>query len=54
MQRKHRRQMSHREIAHAEKLVHGINEWNFAVDHVMDRMAQKNIAKQDLVGGSNV
>jgi hypothetical protein len=49
VERKHRSQMSQEEILFAETLVHGITEWNFAVDHIMDRMAEKNIKKQDAV-----
>ena len=49
MQRKHRSQMTTEEIKYAETLVHSITEWNFAVDHIMDRMAEKNIKKQDAV-----
>lgn len=49
MERKHRSQMSAEEIKYAETLVHSITEWNFAVDHVMDRMAEKKIKKQDAV-----
>ena len=49
MDRKHRSQMSPAEINFTEKLVHGITEWNFAVDHILDRMAQKHITKQDVL-----
>jgi hypothetical protein len=49
VERKHRSQMSAEEILFAETLVHSITEWNFAVDHIMDRMAEKKIKKQDAV-----
>jgi hypothetical protein len=47
--RKHRSEMSTKEIAWTEKLVHGVREWNFAVDHVLERMAEKGITKQALL-----
>lgn len=49
MERKHRKQFTAEEIVYTEALIHGITEWNFAVDHVLERMEQKHISKQDLI-----
>lgn len=49
MERKHRLQFSTEEITYTEKLVHSINEWDFSQDHVLDRMAEKHISKNDII-----
>lgn len=49
MERIHRTQMSAAEIVYTESLVHAIMSWDFSHDHVMDRMVEKKIAKNDIV-----
>jgi hypothetical protein len=49
MERKHREQMSPAEIEYSESLVHGITDWNLMTHHAAERMAEKHIAKQDVV-----
>lgn len=49
MNRIHYTQMSKQEIEYTESLIHSVTEWNFAVDHAMDRMAGKGIKKGDVL-----
>jgi hypothetical protein len=49
VERKHRTQFTEAEIVYTETLVHGIREWDFSKDHVLERMAEKKISKADLV-----
>jgi hypothetical protein len=45
----HRKQMTAEQIVFTEALVHNMSEWNFAVDHVMQRMLEKKVTKDAAV-----
>ena len=49
MQSKHRRQMSPEEIRFEESTVHAVDVWCFDNDHLLQRMAAKQISKKDAV-----
>jgi hypothetical protein len=49
MERKHRKQMTQSEIRFAESFVRKTDGWNLAENHTLERMAQKQITKQDLI-----
>jgi hypothetical protein len=41
--------MTAEQIVFTEALVHNMSEWNFAVDHVMQRMLEKKVTKDAAV-----